>query len=54
MSVMWYSERVENVLEKLQTDPLGLKDEEVKRRLEKYGLNELKERKRASALSILL
>jgi Ca2+-transporting ATPase len=54
MNDSWYSEKVESVLEKLHTDPLGLEDEEAKARLEKYGLNELKEGKRTSALEILL
>ncbi len=54
MSDLWHSKAIETVLEEFQTDPLGLKEEEVKRRLEKYGLNELKERKRTSALQIFL
>jgi len=54
MSKTWHSKTVEAVLEELQTDPFGLEEEEVKQRLEKYGLNELKERKRTSALQILL
>ena len=54
MSEMWYSEETESVIERLQTDPFGLKDEEAKTRLEKYGPNELKERKGTSTLSILL
>jgi Ca2+-transporting ATPase len=54
MSKTWHSKSIETVLEELQTDPLGLKEEEVKQRLEKYGLNELKETKRTTALQIFL
>lgn len=54
MSDLWHSEKAGNILEKLQTDSLGLKDEEAKTRLEKYGPNVLKEGKRTSALGILL
>jgi len=54
MSEAWHSKSIETVLEKLHADSLGLKEEEVKQRLEKYGLNELKERKRTTALQIFL
>ncbi len=54
MTKGWQSEPIEAVLEELQTDPLGLKDEEVRQRLEKYGFNELKERKGTSAFTIFL
>ncbi|MDH5495617.1 MAG: HAD-IC family P-type ATPase, partial [Candidatus Bathyarchaeota archaeon] len=54
MSKAWHSKSIEIVLEELQTDPLGLKEEEVKQRLEKYGLNELKETKRTTAFQIFL
>ena len=54
MSEAWHSKSTEGVLEELQTDPLGLSEEEAKQRLEKYGPNELKERRRTSALQILL
>ncbi len=54
MTEAWHSKPVENLLEELQTDPFGLKEEEVKQRLEKYGFNELKERKRTSPIQIFL
>jgi len=54
MSNAWHSKTVDAVLEDLQTDSLGLKEEEVRKRLEKYGLNELKETKRTTALQIFL
>ncbi len=54
MSKAWHSKSIETVLEELQTDTLGLRQEEVKQRLEKYGLNELKETKRTTAFEIFL
>jgi Ca2+-transporting ATPase len=54
MDSSWHSKTVEQVLEELQTDPLGLKDETAKKHLETYGFNELKEGKRTTALRILL
>jgi len=54
MAKAWHSKKTETVLEELQTDPLGLTDEEAKSRLEKYGPNELKERKGVSAFQIFL
>jgi len=39
----WHSMEVDQVLKELNTNPYqGLSEEEVKRRLEKYGYNELK------------
>lgn len=54
MSKAWHSKTVDDVFEDFQTGPLGLKDEEAKERLERYGLNELIEAKRTSALKIFL
>ncbi len=54
MSKTWHSKTVENVLEELQTNPLGLTEEEAKQHLEKYGPNELKEAKRATSIQIFL
>lgn len=54
MSNAWHSKSIETVLKELQTDPLGLTEAEAKQRLEKYGPNELKERKGTSALEIFL
>ncbi len=54
MSKAWHSKTVDDVFEEYQTGPLGLKDDEVRERLERYGPNELKEGKRASALKIFL
>ncbi len=54
MSKESHSMSVETVLKELQTDSLGLKEETARQRLEKYGPNELKERKRTSAFRIFL
>lgn len=54
MSKAWHSQKIETVLEELQTNPLGLTEEEAKSRLEKYGPNELKEAKRTTALEIFI
>ncbi len=54
MSKAWHSKPVETVLEELETNSLGLTEEEVQQRLVKYGLNELKETKRVTALEIFL
>ncbi|MGB9134093.1 MAG: cation-translocating P-type ATPase [Candidatus Bathyarchaeia archaeon] len=54
MSKPWHSKPVEAALEELQASPLGLTEEEVKQRLQKYGLNELKEAKRITPLQIFI
>ncbi len=54
MGKPWHSESIETVLDELQTDPVGLEEEEVKSRLEEYGPNELKETKGTSGLQIFL
>ncbi|RLF02273.1 MAG: ATPase, partial [Thermoprotei archaeon] len=42
---MWHSLKIEEVLKKLSTGPDGLSESEARRRLEKYGPNELRERR---------
>ena len=54
MGGTWHSKPIEEVLEELQTDSIGLKEDEARQRLEKYGPNELSERKRTSGLKIFL
>src|SRR4030066_1206105 len=50
---IWHSLKTEQVLKKLETDPHhGLTEEEVKRRLEKYGYNELKKEEKVSPLTL--
>ena len=50
----WHSKEKEEVIRDLQSDVGGLSAEKVKRKREEFGYNELKERKRASALQIFL
>jgi Ca2+-transporting ATPase len=49
-----HSKTVDDVLDELHTDPVGLTEKEVEDRLEKYGPNELQERKGTSAFQIFL
>jgi Ca2+-transporting ATPase len=44
----------EEVLQTIQSSPHGLSSEEAKQRLTKYGFNELKEKKRRTALQMFL
>jgi Ca2+-transporting ATPase len=50
----WHSKEKEEVIRDLQSDLGGLSAEKVKRKREEFGYNELKERKKASALQIFL
>ena len=54
MGEKWHSLTVEEVMERLDTGPRGLTDEEAARRLEIYGPNELREEKKKSKLLIFL
>jgi Ca2+-transporting ATPase len=54
MANAWHSKTVDEVLDDLETDPVGLTEQEVEQRLAKYGPNELEERKGISALQIFL
>ena len=50
----WHSKRIEEVLDDLKTNPKGLSREEAERRLNEFGYNELKEKKRVTPLQIFL
>ncbi len=51
----WFNKKVEDVEKELHTNiETGLTDEEVKQRREKYGLNQLKEKKKKSMLKRFL
>jgi len=51
----WYKISKEDLISSLETDPQsGLTDDEVKKRISKYGTNELKEEEKKSFLSKLL
>jgi Ca2+-transporting ATPase len=52
MAEAWHSKESEQVLSELKVDQQGLSDEEVKRRLNEFGYNELKEKKRVTPLQI--
>jgi Ca2+-transporting ATPase len=54
MADTWHSKKSEQVLSELKVDPTGLSGEEVKRRLDEFGYNELKEKKRVTPLQIFL
>lgn len=50
----WHTQSVEKTLDSLKVDPArGLSDEEVRERLEQYGLNEIREGTRTSILQLL-
>jgi len=54
MSSAWHSMDKEAVLQAVKSSPNGLSSEEAKRRLSEYGYNELKEKKRRTALQMFL
>ncbi len=54
MSSAWHAVDKEKVIQTLKTTPNGLSTEEAKRRLSEYGYNELKEKKRRTALQMFL
>jgi len=54
MATFWHLKHVNEVLEELKTSPHGLSSEEARKRQEKYGLNELKEKAKKSPVRMLL
>jgi len=50
----YYTLDADEVLSSLQTGPAGLSEEDAKRRLERFGPNELREEKRVTPLSLFL
>ena len=50
----YYKSGVKEVLKELNTKESGLSKEDAEKRLEKYGLNRLKEKKRTSPFKIFL
>ncbi len=50
----WYQSSVKEIFEHLKTSELGLTEEEVRQRIEKYGPNKLAEEEKISKLKILL
>ena len=52
---MWFSKSLEDVLSEFSVDPsIGLSDIEAKKRLEKYGMNQLKGKPKKSLISLFL
>ncbi|PIN79454.1 calcium-translocating P-type ATPase, PMCA-type [Candidatus Woesearchaeota archaeon CG10_big_fil_rev_8_21_14_0_10_34_8] len=54
MTDEYYNKTLENVEKELETSIQGLSSAEAKKRLEKYGLNEIKEKKKVNPLIIFL
>ena len=54
MATFWHLKHVNEVLEELKTSPHGLSSEEARKRQERYGLNELKEKAKKSPVRMLL
>lgn len=55
MNLNWYNKSVQAVSEELRTNSArGLTDEEASKRLQKYGLNELKEKEKESVITKLI
>ena len=54
MSSTWHAMQKEEVLQTLKSGSTGLSSEEVRKRLAEYGFNELKEKKRRTALQMFL
>lgn len=55
LNLSWHSESSENILKALETDKdSGLSSREYLARLKKFGLNEIKEKKRFKFLKLLL
>jgi len=50
----WHQKKIEDVFENLSSSPQGLSSEEAHRRLQQYGLNELKEKKKKSPFMMFL
>ena len=50
----YYNETVDELYNRLETRESGLTDEEVKKRLEKYGENKLIEQKKKSNIALFL
>jgi len=52
--VSWHAVPLKEVFEKLETDENGLDEEKVQNKLDKYGLNEIREEKKESPLKMFL
>ncbi|MCL5236498.1 MAG: calcium-translocating P-type ATPase, PMCA-type [Nitrospirae bacterium] len=50
----WYQKQISKVIEELESSPSGLSNEDARKRLGKYGPNELKEKKKKTPFMMLL
>ena len=50
----WHSIPIQDVITNLSSDIRGLKEEEAKVRLKRFGYNEFEQEKRSSSISLLL
>ncbi len=50
----WHQREMREVIEELRSSPMGLSSEEARRRLEEYGPNELKEKKKKTPFAMFL
>lgn len=50
----WHALKTNELMRALQTSRRGLSEEEAERRLKEFGPNELREKKRTSALNIFI
>ena len=50
----WHQKQAEDIIEELNSSPQGLSEDEVRKRLETYGLNELKEKKKKTPFMMFL
>ncbi len=50
----WHQKSIENIIDELHSSPHGLSGDEARKRLEKYGLNVLKEKKKKTPFMMFL
>jgi Ca2+-transporting ATPase len=50
----WHQKEIEDIIEELNSSPLGLSEGEAGERLERYGLNELREKKKKTPFIMFL